>query len=327
MLFRSAQEGKLFGPLAFTKTFAMICAYLLGIIVLPTLVYYIFSVRISSKQLRKAANIIMAVAGVALLIISGNGLYLVLPLFAINNLLAHTWKNQNASNIINIGLALLAVLYLLTIEWLPMGTQVGTVGNLLFVLIIIAAILGVLWSLVYYYEKILRWSLANRWKFMTLPILTILFGIVIWIGFDKTFGIPAKVMETAGWKTFRQTSFWQNASNSFPGVGQEFMPTLNEGSFLLMPTSMPHTGIEQNMRYIEILDKRVSDIPEVETVVGKWGRVNSALDPAPVQMFENTISYRPEYILDENGNRKRFKTSRKGEFILQIGRASCRERV
>ena len=98
-----AQEGKLFGPLAFTKTFAMICAYLLGIIVLPTLVYYIFSVRISSKQLRKAANIIMAVAGVALLIISGNGLYLVLPLFAINNLLAHTWKNQNASNIINIG--------------------------------------------------------------------------------------------------------------------------------------------------------------------------------------------------------------------------------
>ena len=314
-----AQEGKLFGPLAFTKTFAMICAYLLGIIVLPTLVYYIFSVRISSKQLRKAANIVMAAAGIALLIISGNGLYLILPLFAINNLLAHKWKNQNASKIINIGLALLAVLYLLTIEWLPMGTQAGTAANLLFVLIIIAAILGVLWSLVYYYEKILRWSLANRWKFMTLPILTILFGIVIWIGFDKTFGIHAKVIETAGWKTFRQTSFWQNASNSFPGVGQEFMPTLNEGSFLLMPTSMPHTGIEQNMRYIEILDKRVSDIPEVETVVGKWGRVNSALDPAPVQMFENTISYRPEYILDENGNRKRFKTSRKGEFILRDG--------
>jgi Cu(I)/Ag(I) efflux system membrane protein CusA/SilA len=83
-----------------------------------------------------------------------------------------------------------------------------------------------------------------------------------------------------------------------------------------MPTSMPHTGIEKNIEYIEILDKRVSSIPEVEMTVGKWGRVNSALDPAPVQMFENTINYRPEYILDGSGHRIRFKTSRDGSFIL-----------
>ena len=94
------------------------------------------------------------------------------------------------------------------------------------------------------------------------------------------------------------------------------MPSLNEGSFLLMPTSMPHTGIEQNQQFIEILDKRISHIPEVEMTVGKWGRVNSALDPAPTQMFENTIIYRPEYILDEDGNRQRFKVNRKGAFIL-----------
>lgn len=151
---------------------------------------------------------------------------------------------------------------------------------------------------------------------MTIPILTILFGIVIWQGFDKTFGLVAKGFETVGWKSFRKTGFWQTASNRFPGVGQEFMPTLNEGSFLLMPTTMPHTGIEQNIEYVGILDKRISNIPEVEMAVGKWGRVNSALDPAPTQMFENTITYRPEYILDQNGNRKRFKVNRKGEFIL-----------
>jgi Cu(I)/Ag(I) efflux system membrane protein CusA/SilA len=201
-------------------------------------------------------------------------------------------------------------------DWLPMGTQAGTPRNFLFVILIIAVILGALWLMVIYYEKILRWSLANRWKFMTIPILTILFGIVIWQGFDKTFGLVAKGFETVGWKSFRQTGFWQNASNRFPGVGQEFMPTLNEGSFLLMPTSMPHTGIEQNQQYIEVLDKRISHIPEVELTVGKWGRVNSALDPAPTQMFENTITYRPEYILDQDGNRKRFKVNRKGEFIL-----------
>ena len=97
------------------------------------------------------------------------------------------------------------------------------------------------------------------------------------------------------------------------------MPSLNEGSFLLMPTSMPHTGIEQNLQFIETLDKRISNIPEVEITVGKWGRVNSALDPAPTQMFENTISYRSEFILDENGHRKRFKTNRDGEFLLKGG--------
>jgi Cu(I)/Ag(I) efflux system membrane protein CusA/SilA len=58
----------------------------------------------------------------------------------------------------------------------------------------------------------------------------------------------------------------------------------------------------------------------VDIAVGKWGRVNSALDPAPVQMFENTINYKPEYILDKNGHRKRFKVNRKKEYILSDGK-------
>ena len=53
--------------------------------------------------------------------------------------------------------------------------------------------------------------------------------------------------------------------------------------------------------------------------VGKWGRVNSALDPAPIQMFENTINYRSEYILDENGHRMQFKTDHDGNYILKNG--------
>ena len=60
----------------------------------------------------------------------------------------------------------------------------------------------------------------------------------------------------------------------------------------------------------------LSAIPEVEVAVGKWGRVNSALDPAPIQMFENTINYRSEYILDENGHRMQFKVDRNDNFIL-----------
>ncbi len=319
VFFLEAQEGKLFSPLAYTKTYALIAAFVLGVAVIPTLAYYILSVKTSSKRVRDAGNVVLAIAGVGLTIYTGRFLYLTLVLFALNNLLADRWENQRIPFFINIGIAIAAVLYLLTVEWLPMGTQVSVTGNLLFVVLIIVLILGLLWSLVIYYEQILRWCLDNRWKFMVLPIATVLFGGVIWMGFDKTFGVVAKGFETVGWKSFRETGFWSAASDRFPGLGQEFMPSLNEGSFLLMPTSMPHTGIEQNLEYIEMLDKRITHIPEVEVTVGKWGRVNSALDPAPTQMFENTINYIPEYILDENGHRQRFKVDRDGAFVLIDG--------
>ena len=102
-------------------------------------------------------------------------------------------------------------------------------------------------------------------------------------------------------------------------MGKEFMPALDEGSFLLMPTTMPHSGIQENLEVIEMLDKRVNSIPEVENVVGKWGRVNSALDPAPTSMYENLINYKSEYILNEKGHRMRFKVDKEGAFVLVDG--------
>ena len=279
-----AQEGKMFSPLAYTKTYALASAFVLGLILLPTLSYILFSVRIDSKRIRKVLNYILIAAGVLLSVLYSNIPALGLTAVGLNNLLAHRWKKPGISNYINIGIALVVATYFLAEEWLPMGPQKGIIVNLLFVTGCIAIILALLWLLVIYYERILRWCLNNRWKFMLLPIATILCGILIW-----------------------------------KRIGQEFMPSLNEGSFLLMPTSMPHTGIEQNLNYIEALDKRLAAIPEVETAIGKWGRVNSALDPAPAQMFENTINYRPEYILNEDGKRERFKVNRKGKYLLRNG--------
>ncbi len=314
-----AQEGKLFKPLAYTKTFTLIAALLIGISLLPTLAYFVFSLKITSKQIRKVGDILLMVAGIVLFIITGVVPALALTLFGVNNFFADKWKMAKMSTYINIAIALLVAIYYLTTEWLPVGTNAGLPINLIFVVLAIGVILAILWALVIYYEKILRWCLANRWKFMLLPIFTLLFGFIIWIGFDKTFGVVANGFEAVGWKSFRQTAVWQVASEKFPGIGEEFMPSLNEGSFLLMPTSMPHTGIEQNLNLIEALDKRITNIPEVELTVGKWGRVNSALDPAPTQMFENTINYRSEYILDEDGRRQRFKVNGKGEFALIDG--------
>jgi Cu(I)/Ag(I) efflux system membrane protein CusA/SilA len=191
--------------------------------------------------------------------------------------------------------------------------------NYFFVAGIVGVILVALMSMVHFYETIMRWALENKRKFLVIPAVALIFGLLAWQGFDSIFGFAAKGAEKAGWNGLRKTAFWQGSSRLFPGTGKEFMPSLNEGSFLLMPTSMPHSSIQKNLEYVETLDKRLSAIPEVEIAVGKWGRVNSALDPAPVQMFENTINYRSEYILDEDGQRMRFKTNSEGSFIMKNG--------
>ncbi|WP_092440728.1 efflux RND transporter permease subunit [Williamwhitmania taraxaci] len=316
-----AAEGKLFHPLAFTKTFALISAFVLGIVVLPTLVYLFFNIRIDTKKARRIFNGVLIAAGVVLAILWHSWPILALVAVGINNLLDYRWpeKRKEFPNYINIAITVLVAVYYLSIEWLPLGAHNSTLVNYLFVTGIVATILTVLMTMVHFYEPVLRWGLRNKWKFLLLPAFTLFFGVMVWQGFDRIFGFVATGAEKAGWKTFRQTSAWQGAVSTFPGTGKEFMPSLNEGSFLLMPTSMPHTSIEKNLEYIEILDKRLANIPEVAVAVGKWGRVNSALDPAPVQMFENTINYRPEYILDENGHRMRFKVDRDGSYLLING--------
>ncbi|MFA5046050.1 MAG: efflux RND transporter permease subunit [Paludibacter sp.] len=308
-----ASEGKLFHPLAFTKSFALISAFLLGIIVLPTLVHIIFDIKIDTKKIRRYFNGGLIIAGVLFVAIWQVWPALALVAVGINNLQDYRWpeKRKEFPNYINIAITVLVALYYLSMEWLPLGAHNSLLVNFLFVAGIVAVILSALMTMVHFYEPILRWGLANKWKFMLLPAFTLLFGLLAWQGFDKTFGIVAKGFEKIGWEAPAKT---------FPGTGKEFMPSLNEGSYLLMPTSMPHSSIEKNLQYIETLDKRLTAIPEVEVAVGKWGRVNSSLDPAPVQMFENTINYRSEYILDEDGHRERFKVDRNGAFVLINGK-------
>jgi copper/silver efflux system protein len=317
-----AAEGKLFRPLAFTKTFALMSSFLLGIIVLPTFAQIIFSIRFDTKKIKNIWNGSLITAGLLFTILWGTWPALALVAIGINNLLDYRWpeKRKEFPNYINIAITVLVAVYYLSIEWLPLGAHNSMLVNFLFVGGIVSAILSVLMLMVHFYEPIIRWCLANKWKFLLVPAFTLVFGVLAWQGSDKIVGFAASGLEKLGWKSFRQTSLWQGTTQAFPGTGKEFMPSLNEGSFLLMPTSMPHSSIEKNIQYIEMLDKRLSAIPEVEVAAGKWGRVNSALDPAPVQMFENTINYRPEYILNEDGHRVRFQVDKQESFVLRNGK-------
>jgi Cu(I)/Ag(I) efflux system membrane protein CusA/SilA len=320
VFFMENAEGKLFRPLAFTKTFALGASFIIGVIFLPTLIYLIFGFKNSKQKISMFWNGTLIVSGILLAIVFSSLIPLVLTLIGLKNVLATIYPKYlgKHSNLITVGIALLFTTLILTKSWAPLGHQNSLFSNYLMVTFIITAVLSLIIAVINYYEEILVWCLNNKVKFLMLPLFTILFGLFIWIGFNGVFGWAAKGYEKIGFN-LRSTSVYSYMSHKFPGIGKEFMPSLNEGSFLLMPTSMPHAGIEETTKTLQLLDMAVVNIPEVEVAVGKLGRAETALDPAPISMYENVIAYKSEFILNEKGHRETFKTDDDDRFILKSG--------
>ena len=320
VFFMENAEGKLFRPLAFTKTFALGASFIIGILILPMLSYFAFNIRIQKEKMVRMWNIILIVAGLFLSIYFS--FWLPLALVAIGILRLAEDRNPQFlgkySTQITLFIMVAVTLFFLTEEWLPLGHQNSVFSNYIFVIVLLASILAILMGMVKFYKQILNWCLLNKGKFLLIPIITIFFGILIWLGFPKIFGFAANGFDKVGWN-IRTTSVWSGMAHTFPGVGKEFMPALNEGSFLLMPTSMPHVGIEASKKTLQQLDIAVTAIPEVEVSVGKLGRIESALDPAPISMYENIINYKPKYILDGDGQPIAFKVDKNNRFILKSG--------
>lgn len=109
------------------------------------------------------------------------------------------------------------------------------------------------------YEKVLRWCLNHRRAFLSIPAIILI------------------------------TSLFAGAR-----IGREFMPPFDEGSVLFMPVMRPSVSLTEAIRVIQIQDKIIKSFPEVEMVVGKVGRAETATDPAPVEMFETIITLKPK---------------------------------
>lgn len=316
-----AAEGKLFKPLAFTKTFALISALVVSLLILPTIAQWFFAIKISKKWKSLVWNSVLVIGGLLILIFISlwGGLTLIglgLAWFIKNYLPFRNVFIDNLSNMILI----VSVSYLLGYYWMPLGAGVSVFINFIFVLMVLVIVLGSFRLIEHYYSRILMWCLENKGVFLIIPIFIVILGATIWLGFGNTFGFVAKGADVVG-ININQNKVWSSLAHTFPGLGKEFMPSLDEGSFLLMPTSMPHAGMEQNKIVVQQLDMLLANIPEVELAVGKMGRVESALDPAPISMYENIILYKPEYILDEKGHRKRFKVDENDDFVLKNGKS------
>jgi len=318
----TGQEGRLFGPLAWTKTFVLFAALLLTITLVTPFAHWLFTRSVGSRTWRLFWNGGLVAAGVAVLFVVPWAGVVLVGLGA-SNLAAQFADAQSTvapervrvwSPRVNVILIVLGISWLLADAWLPLGPEALRLTNLVFVLVTVAVILGPMWVFMRYYEPILERLL--RWKglFLSLPLLILFVGLLSWRGFEPTMHPAAWPLEQMGVEV-KQTGAWQAARKRFPGLGREFMPTLNEGSFLWMPVTMPHAGMEAVIDLTKQMDTRIASIPEVETVVGKVGRVESALDPAPLSMFENVVQYESEYKTNERGQRIRFRVDDDGEFV------------
>ncbi|MDT0293165.1 efflux RND transporter permease subunit [Mesonia ostreae] len=286
-------EGKLFRPLAFTKTMAIAASLIIALFLIPPIAAFLFRKVSIKKTFRYVIYSLLVVLGIAI-IIYGNALGCVLIAYGLNGF----WFSKNSAekqliaiskfrffvsqNLVNVIISAAAIVLLLAEYWRPLGFDRSIAINLLFVGIICFGLLGIFSVFQNYYHKILSWALQNRILFLMIPTTVLVLGILI----------------------MRNT-------------GKEFMPALNEGSFLLMPTSLPHAGVEENKRVLQQLDMAVVSIPEIETVVGKAGRTESALDPAPMSMYENVILYKSEYAVNAVGEKQRFKVNEDGFFMLK----------
>ncbi|EMI22283.1 Acriflavin resistance protein [Rhodopirellula maiorica SM1] len=305
-------EGKLFRPLAFTKTFALAASVIVALTIIPPAAHVLMGGRIESKSLRRGAWFALLILGIAASMMLSWWVGAILIGLSAYKL----WEERIPERYHRFGpyaasaLAAIVVGVLLTQEWLPLGPQKGLLLNLLFVGGLIGGILGFFTVFQrFLYEPILRWCLNHKFAFLCLPTAILLFGGSAWLGFDKVFGFVPKTLSMVGVSdsTVRESGPWRTATKVLPGLGKEFMPPLDEGSFLYMPTTMPHASIGEAMDVLQLQNQLLVSIPEVESVVGKIGRADTPLDPAPVSMIETYITYKSEYKTDEDGHRLNFR--------------------
>ncbi len=303
-------EGKLFKPLAYTKTFALAASVVIALTVLPPVALILFRGRTSSRKLRYAQNIVMIVAGVLLGFTVAWWAGVVLALFGLYHLVEGRlpgWVGRFGPKAATV-VVVVIVGVLLTRYWGPLGPERGPWRNLAFVAALVGGLLGFFRLFQVIYPALLRWFLRHKVVCLSGPLALVLLGGMIWLGADTVLGwAPAVVTESAPGKYL---------ARKFPGLGKEFMPSLDEGSFLFMPTTMTHASIGEALDILSKQDMALQQIPEIESVVGKLGRADTPLDPAPISMFETVINYKPEYKTDPQGRRIRFRYDReRGEFV------------
>ena len=253
----------------------LLASVIVALVIIPPAAHVLFTTKISRKAVRQALLVVLAVVGVWAGVWFAWWAGVVIVALALYHLAEGRFpaRVRRHTPLVASAAAVILVGVLLTQHWLPLGPEKGLLLNLVFVTLLVGGLL--LFFQVFQrvlYVPILRWCLGHKLLFLTIPLLIVVAGGAVWLN-----------------------------------LGREFMPPLDEGSYLYMPTTMPHASIGEVLDVISLQDRRIMSIPEVESAVGKLGRVDSPLDPAPVSMIETIINYKSQYLTDQTGHRLRFR--------------------
>lgn len=283
------QEGKLFKPLAYTKTFAISASVVLALVLVPVLCHYLLR---PGRLSRGLAFRLAAVAGVLAAAISR---------------LVMGWQLSLQGAFVGWPMAL-AIGAMAGAAVYRMGRErlLPLEDNL------VARLIDAL------YTPSLKWVLAHKAAFLAVPVCIALAGMTIWLGFSRV-AAPLRAGAHALGMQPEQTAWWQELATRFPGIGREFMPPLDEGSLLYMPSLLPAASLTEVQRVLAQQDLAIQQVPEVASVVGKAGRVESALDPAPIGMIETIIVLKPvsqwRMVDDGRGGKRRIT---KAEILAEL---------
>lgn len=142
------------------------------------------------------------------------------------------------------------------------------------------------------YEPTLRHLLAHKLLFFSAPTAIVFLGLSAWFGLSRVAG-PAE--RFAGWfgADLHGLPGYVSAKHLFEGLPSDDWIALDEGSWFYMPTLYPAASLTEAMRVLQTQDVLIKEIPEVRDVLGKIGRVESALDPAPAAMIETYVMLKP----------------------------------
>lgn len=319
VFFLTDQEGKLFRPLAFTKTFAIGSSVVLAITLVPFLCYLLF------RPVKHRGRVVASVAAVTGIVVT----FAVHGAFVFGlGLLGGGWLIAGAAGV---GVAL-CIVRMAREKFVPLEqNRVSRVISRLYV-------------------PSLSWVLSHKKVFLVLPFLLLFSGLSIWLGVDKTLhpverlvnqfayepvspelrklmhvptekkiNRPLVEFSQLGWERIQYRDGTENirmvwrrqdpreqeaeaaegsrvveSRRILPGLGREFFPPLDEGSFLYMPSLLPQSSLSQAVEVNSTQDRMMAQIPEVESVVGKIGRAETALDPAPIGMIESLVILKPE---------------------------------
>jgi copper/silver efflux system protein len=320
VFFLTDQEGKLFRPLAFTKTFAIGSSVVLAITVVPFLCYLLFR---PVSLPRRTVQALAAALGLAAAVVS----HAIIHWGYTANTHLSGWPTAIAIGI----LVFLAVTRMAREKFLPLEENVVSRG-------ISRA-----------YSPTLFWILNHKKTFLVMPVLILFAGLTIWLGIGTTMypvewvvnrfateplspelrarmylkpeddrKRPLLELSELRWQSVKKDGatstriLWRREDPAeaqanqaagidvlkegriLSGLGREFMPPLDEGSFLYMPSVLPHASLSVAIDVNSKQDMAIASVPEVESVVGKLGRAETALDPAPIGMFETIVILKPE---------------------------------